>query len=153
MDECDVCGKPAELTCGKCFQAVYCSSECQHADHEEHLELECFHPSEMTAEQLQFEVQLDMEHPLHDGNEFLITANMGHEDLIGILNRTRTKAKVRRNRRSLRRERRKKRRANRGTRVAKRGIRQEKRLNKTQRQRQLAEQREANAQRQFGTRF
>ncbi len=152
MDECDVCGKPAELTCGKCFQAVYCSADCQHADHEEHLELECFHPSEMTAEQLKFEVELEMEYPLHDGNDFLITSNMDHEDLIGILNtlrRGKTKVKVAKNKSSLRRERRKTRRAKRGTHVANRGTKQKKKLNRARGRRMFAEKKEKNARSVF----
>jgi hypothetical protein len=149
MDECDVCGKPAEHTCGKCFQAVYCSVDCQMKDHEEHAELECYEPHEMTPEQLRFEIQMEM---MDNDETPHIGANLGHEDLIGVLNRYRTKRKVRKNRRSLRSERRKKRRANRGTRVAKKGIRQQKVLDKTAAQRRMAEARERQAQRQFGTR-
>lgn len=153
MDECDVCGKPAELTCGKCFQAVYCGQSCQSADHAEHSELECFHPHEMSLEQLQFEVQLELEHSGEDLPIGQDINNMNHEDLIGILNRTRTKRKVRRNNRAVRKQRRKRRRANRGTRVAKKGIRKTVVLKKEQGKTKLAEDRERQAQRQFGTRF
>ena len=152
MDECDVCGKPAELTCSKCFQAVYCGQACQSADHAEHSELECFHPHEMSLEQLQFEVQLEHEEEsiLPVGSDI---NNMDHEDLIGILNRTRTKRKVRRTNRAIRKQRRNKRKANRGTRVAKRGIRKTGVLKKEQGKTKVAEARERQAQRQFGTRF
>lgn len=157
MDECDVCGKPADLTCSKCFQAVYCSVGCQTADHPEHSECECFHPTEMTPEQLQFEIGLEMEFPLMDDQPTIDSNIMdNHEDaltfLIGLRNRVRTKRKIRGNKRKLRKERRMRRAANKGKRTAKRGIRQERTLNKTTTSRKFAQRGEEAAQRQFGTR-
>lgn len=159
MEECDFCGKPADLQCGKCFQAVYCGKSCQIADFAEHSECECFHPSEMDPEHLQFEIGLELEHP-EDGIDEINPVNSSilgnHESslewLIGARNRLRTKRKLRRNNRKIRKERRRKRQANRGRRTANKGVRRERVLNKEQGKRQAAEQREAAAQRQFGTR-
>jgi hypothetical protein len=153
MDECDVCGKPADLTCSKCFQAVYCSVGCQTADHPEHSECECFHPTEMTREQLEFEIGLEMNDQPYVDSNIMDNQEKSIQFLIGLLNKYRTKRKYKSVRKQRRIVRKKKNRDNRSYRTAKKGVKQERLLESDKKNGLIVKQRKQNAQREFGTRF
>lgn len=61
MDFCDVCDGPASQICELCRDAVYCGEDCQRIDFEEHSKHDCFHPNDLTDEQINDEVEIYME--------------------------------------------------------------------------------------------
>lgn len=76
---CDVCEAPASLLCSQCHSAIYCSRECQAADHAEHVD-ECVHPADMTPDELLDElhvfVETEPEHALRDAALHVIGAGV-----------------------------------------------------------------------------
>ena len=67
METCDVCDKPAHLTCENCHEAVYCGVECQKIDYEDHFDYDCFHPDEMSDDHIADEVQIRIETGMKPG--------------------------------------------------------------------------------------
>jgi len=163
MDFCDVCNGPANLMCGNCMDAVYCSEQCQLQDHPEHCK-DCMHPSQMSHEDLVEEVRMHLEdnagEDRHIGAQLIgqaateQTTEQLRNWLIGAIfdpakrhfNRTRVQHQRRAVRREKRSSRRRGRKARQGTRQAKALGREKYSLGVTQKRTARAEQRETLAQ-------
>ncbi len=129
MELCDFCEGPATNVCA-CYNAVYCSEECQRADRHDHID-ECIHPSKMTDEEVQAEIGIQMDHPYEDGDlllgEDIAESSNPRQWLIDHIEagfkrsfgRMRVKRKTGATRRKIRKTRRDGRKARKGTRKAK----------------------------------